>query len=403
VRLNQHYHLTYCTNIHPGEDWDSIMHSLNTYIPPIKQAICPDTSFGIGLRLSRRAADQLMNAHLLATFKSWLDAHNSYVFTMNGFPYGNFHHQRVKDAVHQPDWTTSERYEYTKNLFYILAELLPEGLDGGISTSPISYKYWHATQSDVVAVMKKSVRHLVQIAWQLHEINASTGQVLHLDIEPEPDGLLEDTATTVRFFNDYLVPLGTQILEAEKGISSEESEACLRQHIRICYDICHFAVMYETPEVALSSFVKENIGIGKVQISAALKANLFRRNRKHKETLFQQFAESTYLHQVVAMDENGHRKQYPDLPNALKEINDPAIKEWRTHFHVPLFLENYGELQSTQDEVIRTLDYLQTHQLTNHLEAETYTWEVLPEGIRLELTESIVRELHWVRENFSQI
>lgn len=377
------------------------MQTLDIYVPRIKAALSPDAPFGIGLRLSRQAADQLINAHHLATFKNWLSANDCYVFTMNGFPYGGFHRQRVKDDVHQPDWTTQERYEYTRNLFVILAELLPEGMDGGISTSSLSYKHWHTSTAEVKEVMEKSVHHLVQITTQLYQIRQKSGKLLHLDIEPEPDGLLEDTETTVNFYKEWLIPMGVKILVDNQGLSAEEAEECLREHIRLCYDVCHFAVMNEAPEMALKKFEAEDIRIGKVQISAALKTYLPEGDREAKEAAFRQFAESTYLHQVVAIDAQGNRKQYPDLPEALKEINQPEIKEWRTHFHVPVFLENYGELQSTQDDVIKTSNYLKEHHLTNHLEVETYTWEVLPTAIRLELGDSIVRELQWVKENFT--
>ena len=61
---------------------------------------------------------------------------------MNGFPYGPFHGEAVKAQVHAPDWRTDERVAYTLRLAQILAELLPEGVTGGISTSPLSYKAW---------------------------------------------------------------------------------------------------------------------------------------------------------------------------------------------------------------------------------------------------------------------
>jgi len=402
MKLNQEYQLTYCTNIHPGEDWDSVMQTLDIYVPSIKQALSPDQPFGIGLRLSRQAADQLRNAHNLVVFKNWLAVNNCYVFTMNGFPYGGFHRQRVKDDVHQPDWTTPERYEYTHMLFELLSELLPEGMDGGISTSPVSYKHWHQSTEAVQKVMIKGVKNICQIAWQLHQIKANTGKFLHLDIEPEPDGLLEDTQTTLAFYNDYLLTQGTAWLMQNHNLTKEDAEECLRDHIRVCYDVCHFAVMYEEPEQVLQQLQAADIRIGKVQISAALKTQLPDGDRSLKEEAFQQFKESTYLHQVAALDQSGKRKQYPDLPEALKEIHQAEIKEWRTHFHVPIFLESYGELQSTQDDVVKTLDYLKTNHITNHLEVETYTWEVLPEDIRIELAESIARELYWVRQNFVQ-
>jgi hypothetical protein len=404
MKLNKQYQLTYCTNIHPGEDWDSVMQTLDIYVPRIKAALSPDAPFGIGLRLSRQAADQLKNAHHLATFKNWLAANDCYVFTMNGFPYGGFHRQRVKDDVHQPDWTTEARYEYTRNLFHILSELLPDAMDGGISTSPISYKYWHKSEEEVNAAMEKGVKYLSKLAWQLHGIRKQHGQFLHLDIVPEPDGLLEDTETTVDFYEKHLLPHGIQYLEEKHGMSAEEAEECLREHIRVCYDVCHFAVMYEEPEAVFQRFEREDIRIGKVQISAALKAYLPQNSEERKltEQAFQHLSESTYLHQVVAAGQNSQRQQYPDLPDALEHINDAQYQEWRTHFHVPVFLENYGLLQSTQDDVLKTFQYLQTHPVTHHLEVETYTWEVLPEEIRIELGESIARELQWVRENFEQ-
>ena len=36
--------------------------------------------------------------------------------------------------------------------------------------------------------------------------------------------------------------------------------------------------------------------------------------------------------------------------------------------------------------------------VSEHLEVETYTWDVLPEGLKQELSESIVRKLQWVQE-----
>jgi hypothetical protein len=45
------------------------------------------------------------------------------------------------------------------------------------------------------------------------------------------------------------------------------------------------------------------------------------------------------------------------------------------------------------------LEYLKKETVTNHLEVETYTWDVLPGDIRLEIVDSIVRELKWVQKN----
>ena len=67
--------------------------------------------------------------------------------TLNGFPYGNFHGQRVKEHVFQPDWTTPERFEYTCNLFRILARIGDENADRlTVSTLPASHSWFHAEE-----------------------------------------------------------------------------------------------------------------------------------------------------------------------------------------------------------------------------------------------------------------
>src|SRR5690606_3340392 len=131
---------------------------------------------------------------------------NCYVFTLNGFPYGGFHRQVVKDKVHHPDWTTIERRDYTLRLFDILNTLLPGGMDGGISTSPLSYKYWHS-EEEVGEVRRISTLHMIEVAVKLYQIRQREGKVLHLDIEPEPDGLLENTKDVVDFYRNWLIPL----------------------------------------------------------------------------------------------------------------------------------------------------------------------------------------------------
>ena len=100
--------------------------------------------FAIGLRLSARAAEELLEGERLETFASWLEDSQTYVFTINGFPYGDFHGTRVKEKVYQPDWTTAERLNYTKQLFEIVARLAPSDCGGSVSTLPGSFKEFGA-------------------------------------------------------------------------------------------------------------------------------------------------------------------------------------------------------------------------------------------------------------------
>ncbi|MEM9719220.1 MAG: metabolite traffic protein EboE [Bacteroidota bacterium] len=396
--ITPHHHLCYCTNIHPGESWEAVFQSLKTHTLPIKEQLCPNNPFGIGLRLSNQASVDLIKGNALAEFKNWLFQNDLYVFTMNGFPYGGFHQVVVKDKVHQPDWTTPERMSYTLRLFNLLQELLPEGTEGGISTSPLSYKYWHKGEEALEEVIAVSCQQFAELSYELHRIHETTGKFLHLDIEPEPDGILENTAEVLEFYDKYLIPLGSAYLSGEYGYNSLQSEEILRSHIQLCYDICHFAVAYENPYMALEAFRTADIRIGKIQISSALKADLPLNppERGKIKQSFEAFQESTYLHQVVALDASGSLHQFRDLPDSFPYIFHPKMREWRTHFHVPLFTESYQLLQSTQSDIQAVLEIIKEIPTTRHLEVETYTWEVLPKELRVDLTQSIIRELEWV-------
>ncbi len=399
MQILDNLHLSYCTNIHSGESWQEIFANLKSYIPPIKQQLAPILPFGIGLRLSDLASKEILANNQLLIFKKWLREHNCYVFTMNGFPFGNFHRQKVKDAVHLPDWTSTERLAYTLRLFDILAEILPADVEGGISTSPLSYKLWWKSEQEKQEVMKKASEHIAKVAVYLFRLKEKTDKTLHLDIEPEPDGLLENTQETIAYFKDYLLTQGADIVSEDLGFTKKQAEELILSHIQVCYDVCHFAVAYENHKEALQTFEKEGIKIGKFQISAALKADL-PKEKTIREAVFKEFEvfnESVYLHQVIAKNADNQLFNFNDLPLALAKARGEEFVEWRTHFHVPIFLEKYHLLQSTQTDIVSVLQILKEKpQITKHLEVETYTWEVLPEDMRENITTSIQRELAWV-------
>lgn len=395
MRINSTEQLTYCTNIHPGQNWSNTFSSLQVHVPHIKKQVSPDAPFGLGLRLSNKASEELNSGDHMKEFKQWLMENQLYVFTMNGFPYGNFHDERVKENVHAPDWMTQDRLTYTKRLFQQLAELIPEGMTGGISTSPITYKHWHATEKSRENAFTKGAEHLTEIVLQLFHIENSTGKYLHLDIEPEPDGLIENSEEVVLFFKDYLIPIATGILQGQIERGVDEIEKLVKRYITVCYDICHFSLAYEEPETTFEKFATAGISVGKIQVSAALKI-LF--NQTDEDAIWEslsRFDEPTYLHQVTEKV-HGKVKTYNDLPMVLKQRN--KFTELRAHFHVPIFLEQFGKLYSTQDHILKVIDYLKTNTVSEHLEIETYTWDVLPKELKRDLSESIVREINWLIE-----
>jgi hypothetical protein len=390
--------LTYCTNIHPGETWQDTFNSLKVHIPNVKKAVCPDQAFGIGLRLSNQASIELEQGNNLAEFKEWMLSENCFVFTMNGFPYGDFHETVVKDQVHSPDWSTAERLDYTLRLFRILAEIIPSGMEGGISTSPISYRFWQKTAEERNSVLERAAVQLAELAASLHHLEGQTGKFLHLDIEPEPDGILENSDETIAFFQHWLLPVGTKYLTEQHQITSSQAAQIILRHIQVCYDVCHFAIVYERPTDTFAKFETAGIKIGKIQISAALKVevpatHLERENLKEK---LSQLSESTYLHQVVGKTASADLESYPDLPEAVRLLPNSMAEEFRIHFHVPLFLKHYGYFSSTQDAIVEVLYAIAQKPVCKHLEVETYTWGVLEPALRIELSQSIIRELDWV-------
>jgi len=393
-------HLTYCTNIHAGETWADHFDSLKEKFPLIKEQVSASQSMGIGLRLSNFASLDLKNAEKLEEFKSWLTENDAYVFTMNGFPYGDFHHAVVKDKVHAPDWTTNERLDYTIRLFEILAELLPAGIDGGISTSPLSYRYWYTSEDRQLQAKQLATGNVISVIEKLILIKQERGILMHLDIEPEPDGMLETGYEFIDWYQNILLPMAITELTSRLNITEEEATTAVKEHICICYDICHFAIGYETHRDILYKLAENNMQVGKIQISAALKSDLpfDAHSRRLIADAFAEFNEPTYLHQVVARKNNLDLIRYRDLSEALEDIQNIDVNEWRAHFHVPVFLEDMELLKSTQSDIIEVLEIQKASPFTTHLEVETYTWEVLPDALKAPIDQSISRELNWVKD-----
>jgi hypothetical protein len=386
--------LTYCTNIHPSNGWARVLENLDRYAPALRLSLAPEAPFGLGLRLSGLESAELLAADRLARFREWLAARGLYVFTLNGFPHGPFHNQPVKAQVHAPDWRDPERAAYSIRLTTILAALLPVGGEGSISTSPLSYKAW-VNQADEAA-WSQITEHVVLVAAAMARVREQQGKLICLAIEPEPDGLLENSHELLAFYEQHLLTYGARSLAAELGVGLEQARELLLEHVRVCFDTCHVAVAYERPATVLARFGAAGIKVGKVQVSSALCLDLDL--YEHRASLAQALAplaESTYLHQVVQRNRDGSITQYPDLPEALLRLDDKRAAEWRIHFHVPIFLERYGLFTSTQSEILETFALLRERPFTQHLEIETYTWAVLPPALKLDLRESLEREYRW--------
>jgi len=391
MRVSGGSHLTYCSNIHPGESLDEITAMLTQNVAAVRKGMGLTQPMGLGLRLSDRATRDLEAPGRLHLLAAQLERLGLYVFTLNGFPYGVFHGEAVKDQVYLPDWRQPERLDYSNRLARILAHLLPDGVNGSISTVPGAYKA-HLLGSD--AEMKVIAEALARHGAELHGIFLTTGKKIALGLEPEPGCLLESSRDAVAFFRQWVYgPQAVAVFRQMTGLGWTASEEALRRHLGLCLDACHAAIGYEDPDEAVALLEQAEIPIVKIQLSSGLEAA---HPGPTERSALRPFAEETYLHQVVARDVQGNLRSYADLPEALADPTD--AESWRIHFHLPLWAEELDGFSTTAPWLERLLSRHRQRPISDHLEVETYTWSVLDPRFRpLDLSDAIVKELQWVR------
>lgn len=377
------YSTGYCTNVHAGATLEATRQNLERHALTVKQLYSPNQPMGVGLWLSAQAAQQLLDDKAEREFADWLRERGLVPYTLNGFPYGDFHQEVVKHRVYEPTWWQPERLHYTMQLVEILDTLLPPEQEGSISTLPIA---WGAPCPDR-AELEQAAAQLRQAAAWMHQLEEETGRLIYLCLEPEPGCVFSFSDDVVHYFQWQLF--------------GHEDEESVRRHIRLCHDICHATVMFEDQEEVLRKYAAAGIEIGKVQVSAALAMDLdlfeppAAEARRAALKQISQFAEDRYLHQTVVRRGN-EDIFYEDLPAAMAgESKDPQ-GEWHVHYHVPIYLREFGRLRSTQDDILRGLRAARKHAQCRHFEVETYAWGVLPAELRQPvLAAGIAEELKW--------
>ncbi|MDZ4686844.1 MAG: metabolite traffic protein EboE [Planctomycetaceae bacterium] len=374
--------LSYCTNVHPGRSLAEVQDGLTRFMLPIRERF--GEPLAAGLWLSRPVIDELQTADTLARFADFLRHRDLPCYTLNAFPYGDFHSDRVKEQVYLPDWTHPDREQYTLNCARVLTALLPDGVDGSLSTVPLGFKAL-ATSTDF---LDRCLNRLIATATGLARLRDETGRTVRLAIEPEPLCVLETTDETVAFFQQL----------RDRADGSRASNA-VREHLGVCYDVCHQSVEFEDIAASIRQLVAADIRINKVHISCAIEARNPTRDPAVREALLR-YVEPRYLHQTFARTPSGARTWHTDLDRELVMSPSPefaAAEIWRVHFHVPVDAERLGPLGTTRADLQRALAVLPELKYAPHLEVETYTWEVLPDGGRTELVEGFARELRATR------
>jgi hypothetical protein len=384
----------YCTNVHPGTTLPAIYENLARVSVPVQQQRNPLVPLGVGLWICE-AATAAGDAQW-RELAGWLSSHRLVPYTLNGFPQQDFHQPVVKHRVYQPTWWSPQRLSYTCRLIEILDLLLPTGAVGSISTLPLGWPAGGPATGQPLRhpaeELQRAAAHLQQVAEVLERLEQERGRRIVLAIEPEPGCILGDCAQLRWFYDRYL---------SHRSVAERN-----RRYLGVCFDICHAAVMREDPARELQALKELGIPLGKVQVSSAIAIDWDLLDGPQRVEAFEQlgsFAEDRYLHQTSLRPGPVHSvRLLEDLPQALAGVSDPRQLRgsWRVHFHVPIFCERLGVLQTTQSEIRQTLRYLQQPHadwFTGHWEVETYAWGVLPPGaVPMELPEAIGRELDWL-------
>jgi sugar phosphate isomerase/epimerase len=353
--------LTYCTNVHDLATPESWRAALSFFGPAVRQHL-GWTEMPLGLWWQAPLAEAA--ARDPGDVGRFLREHGLRAFTCNAFPYGNFHEPVVKTKVYHPDWSTPERLLYTQRCADTLAALVPEGGFGTLSTLPLGWRLEWGSEKTT-----RAVEHLFAWVDFAAALERRTGRRLALALEAEPGCILERTPQVRAFWTDVLRPAA-----ARSG-----REATLPRHLGLCYDTCHQAVQFESPEEALDSLRRDGIPVHKMQLSSGLEfvSDAARTSLAARRA----FAEPKFLHQTRAKGEAGVA-DYDDLPEALDRAD--WSRPWRTHFHLPLQAETLlgDAVRTTREDMLRAYRFALAHDLCRHFEVETYTWSVMPEQER---------------------
>ena len=388
-------HLSYSTLVHPADNWEQLWDSVTRYLPAVKKRISPDKPFAVSLRLAAKSAYALTaNPGERAKLKQFFADNDMYLYTANAFPYGSFKGERVKEQVYEPDWRTDDRADYTMRVADILAEIAPAGVNPSIQTPPLGFKP-RVTGPDVVQAYTDQA---IKVVAHLVDLERRTGRKVTLAIEPEPACFLELTTETIDYFTNHLYAApAIKDLAARTGLSVAQAEETLHRQLGTVYDICHQAVEFEDVAQSMKDLGANGIPILKFQIASALRIPEV---TPETAAALKAFDDPVYFHQTVEK-RNGKITHYLDIPDALAAYDGKRDgREWRTHFHVPVFLEEVGLFKTTRPDIEAALRYHAANPVSDQVEIETYTWDVLPDSFKTgDIVDYVVRELEFVRDS----
>lgn len=381
-------HLTYCTNVHPGESPEEVADVLRTHAVPVLRSVFGDGDTPLGLRLGEDAVNVLMtDATRAAAFDRALADLGARPRTLNVFPQRAFQRDGLKRDVYLPSWSLRERFSYTLAAARLLAGWLDDGDPfGTLSSVPIG---WREGTSESVAATFLGLAVL-----ELVRLEEETGRRIAIALEPEPGCVFDDASDAIAWWNLHLRP---EMKRLHLG------EAVVARHLGLCYDTCHAGVAFDAPEDDARRLADAGISVHKVQLSSA--PALRYRTPDALDALLA-LDEPRFLHQTrvraapgaadSASDAAGASPtkaprfegesspilRFDDLPD-LRAARDrgeiPPAGEARCHFHIPIHLEETPRFATTRRTLLEAVAAFPN---VRHLEVETYTFDVLPADLK---------------------
>lgn len=386
--------LGYSTNVHRSENLRQIYRFLRDFTIPVRQRVWGKETAGLELRLGIGGTRDLQSARARREFGEFLAASGLRLFSINAYPLQDYHARRVKEKVYEPSWADSSRARWTIAIAKVFADLLPEGLEGSISTLGGGYR----RRGHDPRTLGRIADGYLKVIETLLDLERSGSRIV-LAVEPEPETTFETAGDMIEFFEGVLLP---RARERFRGTSPAHVEANLRRLFTVNFDTCHLSTLFKDPVENLQHLERAGLRIGKLHVTSALAVtNPFRSPSAYGDLL--SMDEPRYLHQFCGIDRDRRviwrGLDLDELPARLVRGEHPDVVELRSHFHAPVYLRRYRRLSTTRDETERAVRYVKRRRLTEHLVLETYTWPLFAEGEdrTAALVRGIAKEFRWLQ------
>ncbi len=359
--INSTYTLTYCSNIFKVNNINKLIDNINKYIESITDK---KRNIGISLCISNQILKKLRNQNTISKIKTWQINNKIYIPSINGFVYQKFHKKHIKEKIYSPDWTSINRFYFTKNLILLSNSLRVHKKTINISTLPLSYKNW-SKKTDIDHILYSSVKNITMLINTEIQLNIKNRYYTTIDIEPEPTCTIEDYKTLINFNQYWLNPA---------QLKNHNSITKLKKHIGVCYDICHLSTMFCKHEKTINILKRKKININKIQISSSLKT-IIPKNKKHLSKIKKNLIllnKSNFLHQSNFKKQKNLEK-YTDINKMLNIVETKKNYELRIHCHIPIYKKKFKCIDTTYTDIEKITKLLKHNHISKNLEIETYT------------------------------